>query len=409
MLEIKPKKFKEHSLTGRITFDLMKQSFKAVKRNKGAAGVDRVTVKTYDKNKERNLSELMQRLKTRKGYRCPPLRRVFIPKGNTNKKRGLGIPTVDTRCAQEVIRRLIEPIFEKQFHDNSFGFRPGRNCHQAVERVIEYTKKGYKHVVDIDIKGFFDNIPHDLILTLLRSEIADGNILDIIETFLKSGVDEDGIVTPTTKGTPQGGVISPLLGNIVLNYLDWKYEKAGYKFVRYADDVIILCKSHKQAEDALSLTKEVLADLGLECSPEKTKISTMSEGFQFLGFELSSRTVTIRQKSREKFEEKIKELTVRSHNLDAEVFKKLNQVIRGTVNYFHTKFSKVKEYFRRTDNWIRERLRWMKYKSKRRTHRFKLENKHLTRRGLISCVSLCHKHAITSWYSHKGKQVGVAH
>ena len=243
---------------------------------------------------------------------------------------------------------------------------------------------------------------------MLRSEIADGNILDIIETFLKSGVNEDGIVSPTTKGTPQGGVISPLLGNIVLNYLDWMLDKAGYKFARYADDLVILCKSHKQAEDALTLTKEILADLGLECSPEKTKISTMAEGFQFLGFDISSQTVTIRQKSREKFEDKIKELTTRSHNFDAEVIKKLNQVIRGTVNYFHTKFSNAKEYFRRTDNWIRERLRWMKYKSKRQTHHLKLKNKHLARRGLLSCVSLC-KHAITSWCSRKGKQVGVAH
>jgi RNA-directed DNA polymerase len=408
MLEIKPKKHKVHSLTGRITDQLMKQSFKSVKRNKGAAGVDRVTVKTYNKNKERNLSDLLKRLKTRKGYRCPPLRRVYIKKGNTKKKRPLGIPTVDTRVAQEVIRRLIEPIFEKQFHDNSFGFRPGRNCHQAVERVIDYTKNGFKFVVDIDIKGFFDNIPHDLILTLLRSEIADGNILDIIEIFLKSGVDEDGVITPTTRGTPQGGVISPLIGNVVLNYLDWKYEKAGYKFVRYADDVVILCKSRKQAENALAFTKEILVDLGLECSPEKTKISTLSEGFQFLGFDISSQTVTIRQKSREKFEDKIKELTKRSHNFDAEVIKKLNQVIRGTVNYFQTGFSKVKDYFRRTDNWIRERLRWMKYKSKRQTHHLKLKNKHITRRGLLSCKSLC-QHAITSWYSRKGKQVGVAH
>ena len=408
MLEIKPKKFKVHSLTGRITPELVRQAWKAVKRNRGAAGVDRVTIKTYDKNKERNLGDLLKRLKTRSGYKCPPLRRVYIPKGNTGKKRPLGIPTVDTRCAQEVIRRLIEPFFEEQFHDNSFGFRPGRNCHQAVECVLKYTGMGYKHVVDIDIKGFFDNIPHEIILTMLRAEIADGNILDIIETFLKSGVDEDGIVTPTTKGTPQGGVISPLIGNVVLNYLDWKLEKAGYKFARYADDVVILCKSHKQAEDALTLTKEVLVDLGLECSPEKTKISTMAEGFQFLGFELSSRTVTIRQKSREKFEDKIKELTTRSHNLDANVIEKLNQVIRGTVNYFHTKFSKVNEYFRRTDNWIRERLRWMKYKSKRQTHHLRLKNKHLARRGLVSCRSLC-QHAITSWYSHKGKQVGVAH
>jgi RNA-directed DNA polymerase len=408
MLKIKPKKFKVHSLTGRITPELIKQAWKAVRRNKGAAGVDRESVKSYEKNKERNLDDLMQRLKTRNGYKCPPLRRVYIPKGNTRTKRPLGIPTIDTRVAQEVMRRLVDPIFEPQFHNDSFGFRTGRNCHQAVERVIDYTKQGYKHVVDIDIKGFFDNIPHDIILTMLRAEIADGNILDIIETFLRCGVEEKGVVTPTKAGVPQGGVISPLIGNIVLNYLDWQLDSAGFKFVRYADDVVILCKTHNQAKDALALTREILADLGLECSPEKTKISTMSEGFQFLGFDISSRTVTIRQKSREKFEEKIKELTKRSHNLDAKVIEKLNQVIRGTVNYFHTKFSKVKEYFKETDKWIRERLRWMKYKSKRRTHHLKMKNKHITRRGLVGCVTTC-QHAITRWYSRKGKQIGVAH
>ena len=408
MLEIKPKKFKVHSLTGRITSKLMQQAWKAVKRNKGAAGIDRVTVQAYDKDKEENLNALIKRLKTRGGYKSPPLRRCYIPKGNTKQLRPLGIPTVDARCAQEVIRQLIEPIYEPQFHDDSFGFRPGRNCHQAVERVLKYTKMGYKHVVDIDIKGFFDNIPHEVILTLLRSEIADGNILDIIETFLRSGVVEDGTLTPTTRGAPQGGVFSPLSGNIVLNYLDWKLDKSGYKFVRYADDIVILCKDHEQAKNALAYTIEILADLGLECSPEKTKISTMKNGFQFLGFDISSQKVTIREKSREKFEDKIKKITTRSHNLDAKVITKLNQVIRGTVNYFCTGFSKVSEYFRRTDNWIRERLRWMKYKSKRQTHHLKLKNKHIARRGLVGSKE-CMRQVITSWYSRKGKQVGVAH
>jgi len=408
MLDIKPKKSKVHSLTGRITPKLMLQAWKAVKRNNGAAGIDRISVKTYDKNKERNLNNLMIRLKTRGVYKCPPLRRVYIPKGSTGMKRGLGIPTADTRCAQEVVRHLIEPIYEEQFHENSFGFRSKRNCHQAVERVCAYTKEGYRHVVDIDIKGFFDNISHELILTMLRVDIADGNILDIIETFLKSGVVENGKCIPTEKGTPQGGVISPLLGNIVLNYLDWKLEKAGYKFVRYADDLVILCLSHKQAENALIFTKEILTDLELEYSPEKTRITTMKEGFQFLGFDISSQTITIRQKSREKFEDKIRELTTRSHNLDDKAIMKLNQVMRGTVNYFHTGFSKVSGYFSNTDQWIRDRLRSMKYKSKSKLHTLRLKNKHIARRGLLSCKGLC-KHAITSWYSRKGKQVGVAH
>jgi RNA-directed DNA polymerase len=398
MLEIKPKKFKVHSLTGRITPKMMEQAWKAVKRNKGAPGIDRVTVKTYHENRERNLEDLMRRLKLRGAYCSPPLRREYIPKGNTGETRPLSIPTVDTRCAQEVIRRLIAPIFEEQFHNNSFGFRSGRSCHQAVECVLKYIQEGHKVVVDIDIKGFFDNISHEMILTMLRAEIADGNILDIIESFLRSGVVEDDKLIPTTKGAPQGGVISPLLGNIVLNYLDWKLDSAGYKFARYADDIVILCTTIDQAKSALDFTKEILADLKLECSSEKTKISTYSEGFQFLGFDISSNGVGIRKKSREKFEEKLKEITTRSHNFDAKVIEKLNQVIRGTVNYFCTKFSKVKTYFKMVDKWLRQRLRSMKYKRISRKNNFKYKTRLLTRRGLISCMEAC-QHVINRWYS----------
>ena len=408
MLKIEPKKFKVHSLTGRITPKLMEQAWKAVKSNNGAPGVDRVTVKTYHAHKERNLSALMKKLKTRGTYKCPPLKRVHIPKGNTGKLRPLGIPTVDTRCAQEVIRRLIEPIFEKQFHENSFGFRPGRNCHQAVERVLEYTKTDHKFIVDIDIKGFFDNIPHEVIMTLIAAEIADGNILDVIESFLGSGVVEEGKIMPAPKGCPQGGPLSPLCGNIVLNYLDHKLEKSGYVFARYADDLVIPCKTAEQAKNALELVVTILAELGLECSPEKTKIATLYEGFQFLGFDISSRGVSIRQKSREKFEDKLKQITTRSHNLDAEVIMKLNQVIRGTVNYFHTKFSQVRTYFRNIDQLIRTRVRSMKYKSISRQHHFRLKNKILNKRGLLSCRALC-EHAISYWCSLRGKHYGVAH
>jgi group II intron reverse transcriptase/maturase len=307
-----------------------------------------------------------------------------------------------------VIRRLIEPIYEKQFHDNSFGFRPGRNCHQAVERVLEYTNAGYDYIVEIDIKGFFDNIPHNVIMTMMRAEIADGNILDIIETFLESGVVEGDKLIPTNFGVPQGGVISPLIGNVVLNYLDWKLQKSGYVFVRYADDLVILCNTAAQAENALTTTVETLGDLGLEHSPEKTRVTTLYEGFQFLGFDISSRWVTIRKKSREKFEDKIKEITTRSHNFDANAIKELNQVIRGTVNYFHTKFSDVKSYLKKIDQLIRTRLRSMKYKSKSRQHHFRLKNKILIKRGLLSCRALCER-AIENWCSLWGKQHGVAH
>lgn len=389
MLDIKPKKIKAFSLTGRITTEVMQKAWKAVKRNRGAAGVDKITIERYEVDLETRLNRLMKDMKTRNAYHTPPLKRQYIPKVGSNKLRPLGIPTVDARVAQEVIRQLINPIFEKQFHDDSFGFRAGRGCHQAVGRVLKYIDDDYKVVVDVDIKGFFDNIPHDIIMTMLRAEIADGNILDILEKFLSSGVMEDGKRVPTIKGTPQGGVISPLLANIVLNYLDWKLTGQGYKFVRYADDIVILVKSIHEAENALDFTKKVLNDLGLEISDEKTKIAKVSDGFQFLGFLIKGHSVTMRPKSIEKFEKAIEDITTRSENLDANVITKLNQILRGTVNYFSTKFTNTLTYFTKIDQWIRMRVRCMKYKRKWHTDNRRLKNGHITNLGLISCRNQC--------------------
>lgn len=368
----------------------MLKAYKAVKRNRGAAGVDRESIQSFAIGAEERLERLMKSLKTRGDFSTPPLRRVYIPKAGSDKLRPLGIPTVTARIAQEVIRSLIDPIFDPQFHNDSFGFRKGRNCHQAVERVLQYMDEGYRHVVDIDIKGFFDNIPHEVIMAMLRAEIADGNILDILEKFLQSGVMEDGKRIPTLKGTPQGGVISPLLANIVLNYLDWQLAGRGYKFVRYADDIVILVKSKHEAENALDFTKSVLRDLGLEISPEKTKIGPTSGGFQFLGFLIKGRnSITMREKSREKFERAIESLTTRSNNLDAAVITKLNRILVGTVNYFSTAFTTTKKFFYRLDQWIRMRLRCMKYKRKWHTDNRRYKKKHIVNKGLKSCQELC--------------------
>jgi len=332
-------KIKVHSLTGRINEDLMLKAFKAVKKNRGAAGIDKMTISMYEKNLSDNLLSLMRELK--KGtYQPVALRRVYIPKGD-GKTRPLGIPTIKCRIAQEVIRRLINSIFESRFHDNSFGFRMGRNCHQAVERLMHYAKQGCRYVVDVDIKGFFDNIPHDLIMNSLASRIADGNILNLIEKLLNSGVMEEGKITPTLKGTPQGGVISPLLANITLDHLDWFLDEHDFNFVRYADDFVILCKSEAEAKKALELVQNFLNGMKLETSPEKTKVSHFSKGFDFLGFSIKNSSIQMRIKSREKFKNSIRDITTRSHNLDKEVIKRLNRVIRGTVNYFSPKFVHV--------------------------------------------------------------------
>jgi len=274
-------------------------------KNRGAAGIDKESIELFSLNLDANLASLMKELKNG-SYQPIPLRRVFIPKGFGKVEfRPLGIPCVRCRIAQEVTRQLISPIFEKQFHQNSFGFRPGRNCHQAVECLIDYIQQGYEYILDADIKGFFDNIPHHLIKDSVAAKIADGNILNLIEKFLTSGVMEEGELRPTTRGTPQGGVISPCLSNITLDHLDWHMEDHGYIIVRYADDFVILTKTKTQAEKALIDVTLFLEKMGLQLSSEKTHITHVSQGFDFLGFHITSKGITIKRKSEEKFKSKV--------------------------------------------------------------------------------------------------------
>jgi len=385
------KKIKAHSLTGRITPTLMQQAFQAVKRNRGAAGVDKVSIKMFDANREENLAALMRDLKTGT-FRPLPLRRVHISKGpGTKKLRPLGIPVVRDRVAQEVLRRLLAPIFEPQFHENSYGFIKGRNCHQAIERVLELHRQGYRMVLDADIQGFFDNLSHRVIMTAIASEVADGNILQLVEKFLTAGVMEDGVFKPTTIGTPQGGVVSPLLANIVLNHLDWQLHAAGHRFVRYADDFVVLCQNHQQAQEALTLVQRVLeGELGLSLSPEKTKITTYGKGYDFLGFRLSHCSRRMRDKSELKFKAKVRELTERHRNLDSAVIAKLNQVIRGTANYFATSFSTCRWRFQKLDSWIRMRIRAMKLKRKNYNDNHKLRVGYFRYQlGLLTLEEFC--------------------
>lgn len=380
-------KIKVHSLTGRITPELMHRAFRNVKRNRGAAGIDKVSIVMFQANLEQNLLALMRDLKTRGVFQPLPLRRVHIPKG-PGQTRPLGIPAVRDRVAQEVLRLLLSPLFERLFHDDSYGFRPKRNCHMAVEKVLELHRLGYTHVLDADIKGFFDNLPHDVIMAGLRAEVADGNILDLVEKFLKAGVMEEGVFVPTHKGTPQGGVISPLLANIALNSLDWRLHHAGFRFVRYADDFVVLCQDEAQVKEAHDLVQQQLTDLGLTLSPEKTKTTKFREGFAFLGFAISSWSVSMRTKSVEKFKTKIRDLTPRHHNLDQEVITKLNRVIRGTANYFATTFSNVGALFRGLDRWIRMRIRCMKFKRKSRADNGRLRLRNFRGLGLLFLTDL---------------------
>jgi group II intron reverse transcriptase/maturase len=378
----KPLAIKHHSLTGRITYQVMSEAFKAVRKNRGAAGVDRQSINMFEANLEQNLIALMKDLKS--GNFIPkPARRSYIDKGD-GKQRPLGIPCVRDRVAQEVLRQLLSPLYEELFHDQSYGFRPKRSCHDALRTVDELHKAGYRFCLDADIKGFFDEIPHNVIMTGLRNVVADGNILNLIERLLSAGVMEEGVTYPTTVGTPQGGVLSPLLANIALNFLDWQLDLAGYRFVRYADDFVVLCRAKHEAEEAHSFVKRCVTDLGLTLSPEKTKIARFRDGFIFLGFEITHRARRMRRKSVEKYKTKIRELTTRCHNLDARAMVKINSVIRGYANYFASEFSTVTRQFRYLDHWTRKRIRMMKLKRISRFDNCKLKNKHLRNLGLVS-------------------------
>jgi len=384
-------KIKVHSLTGRITSKLVFEAWRAVRRNRGAAGIDKVSIQMFEQNLEANLDRVMRELK-QGTFEPLPARRVYIPKDARGTKfRPLGIPAVRDRVAQEVLRRLLNPIFEAKFHDHSYGFRPGRSCHDAVEKVLELGRQGYRWVLDADISGFFDNLPHPVIMAAVAAEVADGNILDLLERFLAAGVMEDGVFKPTTIGTPQGGVVSPLLANIVLDHLDWQLDAAGYRFARYADDFVVLCQTDSQAQEALELVRRVLeGELGLSLSSEKTKITTYGKGFDFLGFHLSAHSRRMRDKSVQKFKSKIRELTPRHHNLDGTVIAKLNRVIRGTANYFATAFSTCRWAFQKLDSWIRMRLRCMKWKRKSYNDNGKLRVGYFRRKlGLLTLEEFC--------------------
>jgi group II intron reverse transcriptase/maturase len=383
-------KRKVHSLTGRITPKLVFEAWRAVRRNRGAAGIDKISIQMFEKNLDANLDRLLRGLKQRI-YKPLPARRVYISKDAKGTKfRPLGIPAVRDRVAQEVLRRLLNPIFEAKFHDHSYGFRPGRSCHDAVEKVLELGKQGYRYVLDADISGCFDNLSHTAIMRELSEVVADGNILGLVEKFLRAGVMEGGKLRPTHRGTPQGGVASPLLANIALNLLDWYLHEHGFRFVRYADDFVVLCQSEAEAKEARVLVEQFVQDrLGLSLSPEKTKVTRFHEGFSFLGFDIQSRFVRMRAKSVENFKTKVRQITRRSHNLDAEVIEKLNRVIRGTANYFATPWSHCGDAYRSLDRWIRMRLRCMKFKRKSRVDNARLRLKHLIRMGLLSLSELC--------------------
>lgn len=362
---VKNPKRKWYSLMDKVwALTNLEEAFKEVKRNRGAPGIDKVTIKAYGQRLEDNVRILQEELRN-KTYKPMPVKRVYIPKAD-GTERPLGIPTIRDRIAQAALRRIIEPIFEPKFKESSFGFRPKRSAHMALEKIRKDLLDGYYYVIDADLKGYFDTIPHDKLLKAVKEEIVDGSVLRLIESFLKSGVMDGGIYHLNQEGTPQGGVISPLLANIYLHPLDALMEERGHRITRYADDFVICCKSQKGAERVLrSVTRFLEGTLGLTVHPYKTKIvNNLEESFVFLGHEFKqAQWVSPSDKAIKKFKKEVKRITRRNQTINVETLikDKLNPYLRGWGNYFghfHGK-SLFKEY----DSWIRRRLRSVQLRS----------------------------------------------
>lgn len=347
----------------------LNKAYLQVFRNKGVAGIDGVTVEELRDYLKEHKEEILWEIRNRK-YKPQPVRRVQIPKEN-GKKRNLGIPTVVDRVIQQAMVQVLSPIYEKQFSNSSYGFRPKRSCEMAVIRALELMNEGYDWIVDLDLEKFFDTVNQDRLISIIRRTVKDGEVVSLIRKFLESGVMENGHYQPTKVGTPQGGNLSPLLSNIMLNELDKELEARGLNFVRYADDCMILVRSEKAANRVLStITKYIENKLGLKVNAEKSKVSRPT-GIKFLGFGFWVAKGGVYKpkphlKSIEKLKRKLKALTCRSWSisLDSRI-QKLNHLIRGWVNYF--RIANMKNVLEKIDERLRTRIRVIIWKQWKRT------------------------------------------
>lgn len=342
-----------------LSKDNLNKAYKQVYRNKGASGVDGVTVEKLSSYIKEHKEEILWQIRNRK-YKPQPVRRVEIPKEN-GKMRKLGIPSVIDRVLQQALVQVLTPIYEEQFSNSSYGFRPKRSCEMAVIKALECFNDGYDYIVDIDLESFFDEVNQDKIMAIVHRTIKDNDVISLIRKFLQSGVMEKGVVIETNKGTPQGGNLSPLLSNIMLNELDKELEKRGLNFVRYADDCLIMVKSEKAANRVMkSITTFITKKLGLKVNVEKSKVARPRQ-IKYLGFGFYKSNKGIWRpkphiKSVKKFINKLKEITDRSDgkSIDYKI-KRLNQVTRGWINYF--KIADMKNGMKEIGEHLRHRLR----------------------------------------------------
>ena len=362
-------------------------AFGKVWKNGGSAGADRQTVEHFARHSEEELSRLSGQMRDG-SYRPQPVRRVWIDKPGSTEKRPLGIPAVRDRIVQGALRHVLEPIFETDMAEHSYGFRPGRGAKDALRRVDTLLKAGQVWVVDADLKSYFDTIPHERLRALIKERVVDGRVLALVERFLCAGVMEEAKGwQPTGRGTPQGGVISPLLANLYLNALDHQMARAGWEMVRYADDFVILCHTEAEALAALGKVRAWVSEAGLTLHPEKTRVVDASKpgGFDFLGYHFERGKKWPREKSLKKMKDRVREKTSRLDGRSwQEIITDLNRSLRGWYGYFQHSQANV---FETVDGFVRRRLRSVLEKRRGRT-----------RQGLGSA----HQRWPNEWFAHCG-------
>ena len=384
---------KWHSLIDKVyALPNLRQAFARVKANGGAAGVDRVTVEEFEHDLEANLEKLSRSLQDG-SYRPQAVRRVWIPKPGGSEKRPLGIPTVRDRVVQAALRAVLEPIFERDFAAQSYGFRPHRGCKDALRRVDTLLKQDHNWVVDADLKNYFDTIPHAALRERVKAKVSDSRVLSLLEAFLRQGVLEEMSLWTPEAGTPQGAVISPLLSNIYLDALDHQMVERGIEMVRYADDFVVLCGTEDEARQALEQVRQWTAQAGLTLHPVKTRIvdATQKGGFDFLGYHFERGMHWPRRKSERKLRDTIRAKTRRTHgqNLQATIVD-LNRTLRGWFEYFKHSHPTT---FVTLDGWVRMRLRsilrrWRGGRGRGRgTDHYRWPNAYFAERGLFSLVT----------------------
>ena len=352
-----------------LSKDNMNRAYKRVKSNKGAAGIDSMTVEEALPWLREHGEELLESIRNGK-YKPSPVRRKEIPKGDGGVRK-LGIPTVIDRIIQQAIAQVISPIYEPLFSDGSYGYRPHRSAQQAIQKVRDYAEEGYKYAVSLDLTKYFDTLNHDLLMNMLREQIQDKRVIDLIKKYLKSGVMENGVVVKTEEGSPQGGNLSPLLANVYLNRFDHEFEGRGVRVIRYADDIVLLAKSRRAAERLLGTSRTYLEKkLKLKVNEEKSKaISVYSiRNFKFLGFALGRNTngtyIRVHAKSMKKAKEKLKELTSRSQGRNVRaVTHKVKVYMQGWLGYYA--IADMKNTIDDWNSWLRRRIRmyiWKQWK-----------------------------------------------